>query len=247
MAAAARTALQVTPGLTAEYFENDQRAGSPTLTTITPSISTEQLSEQWRGSPPAVFSARWFGYLTVARPGLYTFATSSDDGSSLSIDGTLVVDNGGVHGVETRTGSVRLDRGAHFVLLEYAQAGGDYAMSWAWAREGGSLSAVPSWALSPGRLPFWKVTLARALDWARLTTLWLFALGCLFVVFKYLAAVDIVAGHEREVARPHQSWRPLLNIVSLALFIDACGSSHVAVGNRPRKAVAQRQRRHDAQ
>jgi hypothetical protein len=220
VAAAAQTALQVTPGLTAEYFENDQRAGSPTLTTITPSISTEQLSEQWRGSPPAVFSARWFGYLTVARPGLYTFATSSDDGSSLSIDGALVVDNGGVHGVETRTGSVRLDRGAHFVLLEYAQAGGDYAMSWAWAREGGSLSAVPSWALSPGRLPFWKVTLARALDWARLTTLWLFALGCLFVVFKYLAAVEIVAGHEREAARPHQSWRPLLSIVSLALFVS---------------------------
>ena len=68
VAAAARTALQMTPGLTAEYFDNDQRAGTPTLRAITPSVSTEQLNEQWRGSPPATFGVRWFGYLTVASP-----------------------------------------------------------------------------------------------------------------------------------------------------------------------------------
>ena len=219
VATAARAALQVTPGLTAEYFANDQRTGPPTLRTVTPAISTEQLSEQWSGSPPEIFSARWFGYLTVARPGLYTFATSSDDGSSLSVDGTVVVDNGGVHGEETRTGRIRLDRGSHFVVLEYAQAGGDYAMSWAWAREDGALSTVPPWALSPGRVPFWKVTLARVLDWLRLSTIWLFALGCVVVALKYLAAVEIAAGHERDLARPHQGRRPLLDIVSLSLFV----------------------------
>jgi len=176
LAAAARTALQVTNGLTAEYFANDRRAGAPTLRAITPEISTDRIMDQWRGSPPAVFSARWFGYLTVGRRGFYTFATSSDDGSSLSVDGTRVVDNGGVHGEETRTGRVWLDRGPHFVVLEYAQSGGDYAMSWAWARDDRSLSAVPPWALSPGRVPYWKVMLARALDWIRLSTIWLFVL-----------------------------------------------------------------------
>ena len=219
VAVAARATLQVTHGLTAEYFANDQRAGAPAARVVTPDISTEQLRDQWRGSPPVVFSARWFGYVTVRRPGLYTFATSSDDGSSLSVDGTLVVDNGGVHGEETRTGRVWLDRGSHFVLLEYAQAGGDYAMRWAWARDGGPLSAVPRWALSPGRVPYWKVTLARALDWLRLSTIWLFVLGCLFVALKYLAAVQIVAGDEREIARAPQGRRPLLDVVSLALFI----------------------------
>ena len=209
----------MTHGLTAEYFANGQRAGAPTLRVVTPEISTDQLRDQWRGSPPAVFSARWFGYLMVGRPGLFTFATSSDDGSSLSVDGTLVVDNGGVHGEATRTGRVWLDRGSHFVVLEYAQAGGAYAMSWTWARDGGSLSAVPPWALSPGRVPYWKVTLARVLDWLRLSTIWLFVLGCFFIALKSLAAVPIVAGHEREIARSHQGRRPLLDVASLALFI----------------------------
>jgi PA14 domain-containing protein len=220
VAAAARTTLQVTHGLTAEYFADDPRTGgAPAARVVTPAISTEQLRDHWRGSPPSVFSARWFGYLTVRRPGLYTFATSSDDGSSLSVDGTLVVNNGGVHGEETRMGRVWLDRGPHFVLLEYAQAGGDYAMNWAWARDGGSLSAVPPWALSPGRVPYWKVMLARALDWLRLSTIWLFVLGCSFVALQYLAAVQIVAGDERDIARPLQGRRPVLDIVSLALFI----------------------------
>jgi hypothetical protein len=219
VAAAARTALHVTSGLTAEYFANDQRAGTPTLRLVTAAISTEQLSEHWRESPPAVFSARWFGYLTVGRSDFYTFATSSDDGSSLSVDGVRIVDNGGVHGEETRTGRVWLDRGSHFVVIEYEQAGGEYAMSWAWGRDGGSLSAVPPWALSPVRVPYWKVTLGRALDWVRLSAIWLFVLGCCFVALKYLRAVPVVAGPEPEFARPHQDRRPLLEVFSLALFI----------------------------
>jgi hypothetical protein len=208
VAAAARSALHVTHGLTAEYFANDQRAGVPTRRIVSPIISTDQIRDEWSGFSTAVFSARWFGYLTVGRPALYTFATTSDDGSSLSVDGALVVDNRGVHGEETRTGRVWLDRGSHFVVLEYAQAGGDYAMSWAWGRDEGSLSAVPAWALSPARVPPWKVMLARVLDWLRLSTICLFLLGCFFVAFNYLADVQVEAGR-----------RPLLGVISLALFI----------------------------
>lgn len=218
-AAAARAALHVTHGLTAEYFANGERLGPPARRVVSPEISTGQIAGEWGGSPPAVFSARWFGYLTVGRPDLYTFATSSDDGSSLSIDGTLVVNNGGVHGEDTRTGAVRLERGPHFVLIEYAQAGGDYAMSWAWARGGESLSPVPPWALSPGRVPYWKVALAHVLDGLRLSAIWLLVMGGLFVAFKYLADVQIADGHEGEMARSQPGRRPLRGALGLALFV----------------------------
>ena len=37
----------------------------------------------------------WDGYVSVVKPGDYTFYLSSSDGSQLYIDGTLVVSNGG--------------------------------------------------------------------------------------------------------------------------------------------------------
>ena len=219
-AAAARSALQVTWGLTAEYFANDQRRGQPAIRTVSAEVSTRRMIGDWDGSPPAAFSARWFGYLLVSRQGSYTFATTSDDGSSLSIDGRVVVDNGGVHGAETRTGSIRLERGQHFVVIEYAQAGGAYAMDWRWTPEGGQLSPVPHWALTPARVPYWKVAAARLLEAIRRSAAWLCVLGCLFVAFQYLADAQTGA-HEAigEVARTQERrhrWSP---VVSLAFFV----------------------------
>ena len=105
------------------------------MTLVSRDVSTAQLAEDWNGTPPPDFRARWFGYLTIGREGAYTFATTSDDGSRLLVDGQLVVDNGGTHGMQTATGRVELAPGPHFVLIEYEQAGGDYGINWAWAVE----------------------------------------------------------------------------------------------------------------
>jgi hypothetical protein len=87
-------------------------------------VSTEGLLADRGGVLPEAFRARWFGYLTVSAPGTYTFSTTSDDGSTVRIDGVLVVDNGGVRGETTQSGQVELDRGPHVVVIEYLQAGG---------------------------------------------------------------------------------------------------------------------------
>jgi hypothetical protein len=160
----ARWALQITTGLQAEYFlaEND----APALAVVSREVSTAQMTSDWNASAPPAFRARWFGYLIVGRAGEYTFATTSDDGSTLSMDGQLVVDNGGVHGMQTASGRIRLEPGAHFVLIEYTQAGGDYGIDWSWAREGSALARVPSWLLSPRRASYTQALSARALDLA---------------------------------------------------------------------------------
>jgi lysophospholipase L1-like esterase len=179
----ARAALQVTQGLQGEYLLGPSI--TPALTVMTRDISTRQMTADWNGSPPPAFRARWFGFMTIGRSGLYTFATSSDDGSTLAIDGTVVVDNSGRHGLQTQTGRVWLEPGPHFILIEYTQAGGDYEMTWSWAPEGGELSRVPAWVLSPRRLSYTRALVAHVLDELTLAVLVLVGLAVSWPAAKH--------------------------------------------------------------
>ncbi len=168
-----RLALQVPSGLQAQYFTSERPDADPAFARVVPTISTAQIARDWSSVPPERFRARWYGYLTVNAPDTYTFATSSDDGSSLTIDGRLVVDNGGVHEMLERTGLARLEPGAHFVVVDYIQTGGLYGFDWRWARANNGLARVPAWRLTTGRAPYWALVIARALDAASSGAVWL--------------------------------------------------------------------------
>jgi len=65
------------------------------------------------------------GQLVVTEDGYYNFSTSSDDGSLLYIDGALVADNDGSHGIATVNGTKLLESAiTHTFQLYYAQSGG---------------------------------------------------------------------------------------------------------------------------
>ncbi len=70
------------------------------------------------------------GALVVTEDGYYSFSTSSDDGSLLYIDGSLVVDNDGAHGLQTISGTKLLQAAiTHTFQFYYAEsAGGNIAM-----------------------------------------------------------------------------------------------------------------------
>lgn len=70
----------------------------------------------------------WRGFLDIPTTGAYQFWTESDDGSLLSIDGEMVVNNDGDHGMEEKSGIVNLQRGWHAVRIVYYNAGGGYGM-----------------------------------------------------------------------------------------------------------------------
>jgi hypothetical protein len=65
-------------------------------------------------------------YLEIEKEGKYRFFTNSDDGSKLYVDGTLVVDNDGDHGVMERSGTMELAKGSHKVRVEFFNGGGGY-------------------------------------------------------------------------------------------------------------------------
>src|SRR5947207_10850931 len=80
----ARATVSVPRGLTAEYFTTTDRTGQPAFSTVDTEISTAQIGRWWR-TPPESFSVRWTGYLIVPTSGFYRLATTSDDGSWLSM------------------------------------------------------------------------------------------------------------------------------------------------------------------
>jgi hypothetical protein len=59
---------------------------------------------------------------------VYTFHTTSDDGSRLWIGEVLVVDNDGLHAAQTRSGRIALQAGRHPFIVGYQQGGGEFVL-----------------------------------------------------------------------------------------------------------------------
>ena len=69
--------------------------------------------------PQQDFAWKLDGRVYVSEGGQYTFCLRSDDGSYISIDGSQVVNYGGLHGSEEeKCGNVRLPAGLHYVVIE---------------------------------------------------------------------------------------------------------------------------------
>ncbi|WP_071341423.1 alkaline phosphatase family protein [Maribacter sp. 1_2014MBL_MicDiv] len=82
-------------------------------------------SEEVRQHIQANTLFRFKSMLKIEHEDSYNFAVRSDDGSKLYIDGHLVVDNDGDHGVRTKTGSIEMDKGSHTVEVLWFNGSGD--------------------------------------------------------------------------------------------------------------------------
>lgn len=66
------------------------------------------------------FAIRYTGFINIETAGVYNFRTTSDDGSSLSIDGVELVDNDGLHSARTVTSAgTFLSAGPHLITVEF--------------------------------------------------------------------------------------------------------------------------------
>ena len=88
------------------------------------------------------------GYVEAPSDGIYTFYTTSDDGSRLYIGDTMVVDNDGSHGAQERSGSIRLGAGKHAIKMTYYQGGGPFSFSASWSGPGTAKQVISASALS---------------------------------------------------------------------------------------------------
>ncbi len=89
------------------------------------------------------YGIQFEGLVKVPEEGLYTFYTSSDDGSRLSIGDEVVVNNDGLHAAQRKSGLVRLPAGLHPVTISFFEQGGDEELVIFWEGPGFSLQVVP--------------------------------------------------------------------------------------------------------
>ncbi len=97
--------------------------------------------------------ARWYGDILIPGSGTAAvpidFATTSDDGSMLYIDGNAVVYNNNFQGATQATGLVDLTPGLHTIDIEYYQGNGGATMDAQWDPSGGTnFVDIPVSALS---------------------------------------------------------------------------------------------------
>lgn len=120
------SATSAEPGLSYSYFEP---AGTVSLdaiatTQVAKSGVTNIVSNSLKQRKEK-FVLVFNGYIKIAKDGLYTFYTNSDDGSKLLIDGMEIVDNDGNHGSTEKSGKAALKKGYHKLSIQYYDGAGD--------------------------------------------------------------------------------------------------------------------------
>lgn len=113
------------PGIQYNYYQPEKDitmkaafAGQPVETGIADIISVMNKKRVDK------FAFEFTGYIKIAKDGVYTFFTQSDDGSKLFIDEEEVVDNDGDHGTTEKEGKAALKKGYHKIRVTYFDSGG---------------------------------------------------------------------------------------------------------------------------
>ena len=105
-----------------EFFATAAKTGAPAfVTTVKKGLEGEN------------YSYRWTGKFRPVSTGEHEFWTRSDDASHVFVNGGLVVNNGGIHGVADKSGKVTLSAGTVYDLeVLFGQAGGGAEMWMQW-------------------------------------------------------------------------------------------------------------------
>ncbi len=147
---------EMKPGLIAEFFNIGKAIEEfptiaverkPDLRRVDRQINYEQTADVFPGTDMSDhFYVRWLGRIKIPRDGKFTFFTESDDGSRLWIDGKLVVDNGGLHAMEEKSGEVQLKAGDHDLKVELFENDGDVGCKLSWEAPNAAKEILPEGA-----------------------------------------------------------------------------------------------------
>ncbi|MBC8216535.1 MAG: family 20 glycosylhydrolase [Candidatus Marinimicrobia bacterium] len=118
--------LNPKPGVKYKYYTSENKIYATVEIDDLPEISSGFIPSisLFEDEYPIIFGYTFSGYIQVPKDGLYTFYTLSNDGSTLSINDILLVDNDNPHGAEERYGEIVLRAGFHKIDVKYFQQGG---------------------------------------------------------------------------------------------------------------------------
>lgn len=110
-------------GINYAYFEG-AFTDLPDFGPLTPTRSGVAKGIDLRyGARDKAYAMQFSGYFLAPADGVYTFTTYSNDGSQLFLNEELLVDNGGNHKMEMKSGMAALRAGYYPLRVNYFQAG----------------------------------------------------------------------------------------------------------------------------
>jgi hypothetical protein len=135
-------------GLSYKYFESSKPLSTlPRISSLKSPVKTGICEDFTLGVANRTdgYVLLFEGYLDVKEPGVYTFETTSDDGSALYVDKKVVVNNNGIHPPVKKTGKIKLRKGWRKVNVLYFESSGGEALSVQYSGPNIPLQALPCW------------------------------------------------------------------------------------------------------
>jgi fibronectin type 3 domain-containing protein/predicted esterase len=136
------------PGIGYSYYEASGLSALPDFNSLVP-VKTGAVSSIGTGMENRAtdFQLKFAGNITLPSTTIYTFYTSSDDGSALYIDGFdaahQVVNNNFLQGMTERSGTKLLTAGVHSLYVTFFQGGGGYGLNASISAVGLSKRLIP--------------------------------------------------------------------------------------------------------
>lgn len=127
-----------------EYYNNISLDGSPVLVR-----NDEAIDFVWGSSSPAPnvvdsdrFSVRWTGTVNLS-PGTYTFTATVDDGVRLWVNSQRIIDEWGVHDVQSFSGTITIPGGTTTIQMAYFELTGLAEAHLTWTSGSGTPPTTP--------------------------------------------------------------------------------------------------------
>lgn len=142
-------------GLTGRYY-NDSSSGGR-FTTLAMTRTDASVDFNWSYGAPGSgvqsdrFSVRWTGQVLAPTTGTYRFATTSDDGVRLWVNGQRIINNWNDHGATVNTSSaITLTAGVRYdIRLDYYERSGRAQIQLRWTPPGQPEAVIPASQLFP--------------------------------------------------------------------------------------------------
>ena len=208
-------------GLQARYYVNMQWEGEPAVVRIDPiPFLAGKEGDNILSAP--VFSVTWNGWITIEKSGTYRFATESDDGSYLRINGQTIVDNGGAHGLQKVTGEIELHKGIYPLEIQYFQIGGYSVMQTFWTPPEAFEELLPVSVLFSGRPKPGEIFLRTAVQFVLANASVIFWGGlCIFfiiIVLRAFRSFGIVPHFTQRIRQSYLDHKVTFGMIGLSLF-----------------------------
>ena len=136
------------PGLRVDFYApSPSNVARETLQAMTPAntgVATTIVMDQPVLKTRDAFALMFTGHIVIEKPGKYNFFIASDDGSRFYIDGELLIDNDGLHGMVEKKGTAQLNAGLHPIVATYFDNGGGDGLSMSWSGPGLEKQEIPA-------------------------------------------------------------------------------------------------------